>query len=696
MSPEQVRGQALDKRTDIWSFGCVLYEMLAGKRAFAGETVSDTLAAILKERPDWEALPPSTPLMVRALLRRCLRRDPARRLHDIADARIEIEEALHMPAPEAKESYSGALSRPSPSRLAWIGGLIAVVALVAGYFVGGWQPGPQAPSIGTTVSRYEISLPRGYEIGQGLAISPDGRTLVYPASRGGEGRLFRRSLDRLDSEPIPGTEDSTDLPAGGQGRGGLSPFFFPGGDWVGFGTRVPNALKKVRLSGGPVVHVAGLRSIFRGAAWEPPDHLIVGQHEGGLLRLPAAGGQPQSLTLVEDQQRAAPHRYPQVLPDDRGILFTIFSSPEGDQIAVLPAEASDWRRVTEGWDGRYVPTGHLVFWREGSLWAAPFDLEQLELTGEATPVVADVRAESGLAFYTWSPNGALFYVPAAAPASRMLVWVDRQGNEEPFSIHRGPYEALQLSPGEGTLLIRSDANLWLHDVQRDVQERLTADSAAEYSAVWSPEGEDVAFTSRRSGPFGAYRSQVSGARSVEAVGLGTGNLEAWTQEGLVYWSGGSLRVWSLANQQSEILFEEGIGSPGNAAISGRYLAYVATQDGRRYLAVRPWPDVNANRWLVAAAEATSPRWSRDGRELFYRVGTAMMAVRLAETPGGPSFGVPEKLFDGTYAAEYDVASDGRFVMIRDADAAAGQGPDRIIVVQNWFEELKRLVPTPGS
>ncbi len=479
MSPEQARGQALDRKTDIWSFGCVLYEVLTGRKAFPGETVSDIIASILARDPDWEALPERTPLRIRDLLRRCLRKEPHRRLRDIGDARLEIEESLAEPAP--------AVPATRPVRVLPL--VFVAAALVA---VAVWALlhfGRAAPRV---VSRFDLNLPTEEALTHlndpVMAWSPDGTRLVYAGGR--PRKLLVRAVDQMESTVIPGTE------------GAGTAFFSPDGEWVGLYEVFsgPRRLKKVHLATGSVVTLCDVPDSW-GASWGEDDTILFAPTEtSGLFRVSASGGAPYSVTTPAPNQREFSHRWPESLPGAKAALFTIWTGcPETSGVAVLSPETGEHRVLIDGASfARYSPSGHIVYAREGQLVATPFDLDRLEVTGLAVPLSLEVRTLDayGTAHFSLSRGGSLAYVPSSGPPKKTLLWVDRNGWNRPLTETRRDYDNPRLSPDGKRLAVTvhdERAHIWLYDLDRDALTRLSGPDAQ--LPIWTPDGERVMFRS---------------------------------------------------------------------------------------------------------------------------------------------------------------------------------------------------------
>jgi hypothetical protein len=402
MSPEQAKGKSVDKRADIWAFGCILYECLTGKRIFAGETVTETLAAILKGEPDWQMLPDSTPPNIRFVLRRCLEKDVNRRFRDAADVQIQIEEGVSSTA-ILESSISEARGRRSMllSGLAAIG-LLILGGIAAWFLKPSLQPEDQDPT------RVEINLPPGDELETAtappIAISPNGHHLAYVAIHEGVQQLFVRSLDSYEAMPLPGTE------------GAVNPFFSPDSAWIGFFAE--SKLKKVSLTGGTAMAICD-SGAAAGATWGNDNSIVFSPtNDSGLLRISADGGKPQELTVLDRTKGESSHRWPQFLPDDKALLYTVTTGVGWDEfdIVVLRLDTGEKSTIIKGGHtGRFVPTGHLVYYRAGELLAVPFDPIHLEVIGSTRVTIAKGIKESGAPIggeYSFSATGSLAYVPA--------------------------------------------------------------------------------------------------------------------------------------------------------------------------------------------------------------------------------------------------------------------------------------------
>ncbi len=557
MSPEQARGLAVDTRTDIWAFGCVLYEMLAGARAFDGKDVTETLAALLKSEPDWSRLAPGTPASINRLLKRCLVKDVKRRLQHIGDARLELEDA------ESRDASAAFAASPPRLLSIWSAtGLVAV--LVIGAIGMTWlrapergsdQPPPEVIRTFVSVAPADQlrATPTDQGVGEGrpartaMVLSPDGRSLVFSAIRGNQQQLYLRPLTQLEATPIAGTERAH------------SPFFSPDGQWLGFWSAVPGSttgsLFKVAFpQGGPTAKICDAPPIF-GASWGADDTVVFAQRTGGLWRVPAAGGNAQPLTTLDATHGEFSHRLPFVLPGSRAVLFTVtygsFAQWDATAIAVQALATGERKILIEGGaDARYVPTGHLVYMRTGTLMAVPFNLQRLEVTGNPVAVAADVMqaantqnnliADSGAGQFSVSTSGTLVYLPGGVlPApERSLHWVDRSGAERPVGVPSRPYTAVRLSPdGQrfvfGTLPV-ADRNLWIADILRGGVTRLTDDRRSQVQiSSWAPDGKRIAFGSMKGNRTELVVAPVDGTSPIERLTTrdSPAFVHAWTPDG---------------------------------------------------------------------------------------------------------------------------------------------------------------------
>ncbi len=716
MSPEQARGEALDRRTDVWAFGCVLYEMLSGRRAFPGPTYAEAVAAVLDREPDWKVLPPATPPSLRRLLRRTLEKERAGRLHDIGDARLEIEEA-QLESTSGAGAATAALPRRR-QRWLWVGGVLAAAAAVGFAVALALRSAPEAAS---DVRRLTLVPPAGVTPMssvtslQHLAVSPDGRRVAFVGRDAARAvKLYIQTIDDIEAQPVPGTEEA------------WTPFFSPDGRWLAFSQG--GQLRKLRLDrdeGAVAIAAIPKRGSVRGASWGPDGTIVFSPgHLEGLWRVNAEGGEPRRLTTPDADEAWSSHRWPQVLPDGRHVIFTVWGGVGNwrrNQIGLLSLETAEWRVLLEGAGyARYSPTGHLVYGRLGALFAAPFDPARSETAGTAVSVLDDVQMDVYSHYYAAfdiSASGSLAFVPGfPQPVVRSLLWVDREGRARPLSgARRVSYEP-RLSPDGRQLVaqIESEAaviDLWRFDVERDSWGRLTFDGSdtLEAAALWSPDGRALIFAAE--GTF--LRVAADGSAPAEPLSEPLGNAypAAWSPDGraLVFevqrrdtmWDIG---VLDLATRETRWLLSAEYTECGpDLSPDGRFMAYTSNESGRYEIYVRRFDGPGAEKHLVSTDGGMQARWSRDGRELFYRgLGDRPKLMAVAVEPGG-SFraSVPRPLFDDRFAertswlrAEYDVAPDGRsFVFVEEPPEAAG--PTRLVLVRDWASELRAKLRAAG-
>ncbi|HSF17430.1 MAG TPA: protein kinase, partial [Vicinamibacteria bacterium] len=673
MSPEQARGKTVDKRTDIWAFGCCLFEALAGRRAFEGETVADVLSKVLQREPEWSALPRGIPRALRRLMKKCLEKDPDRRVHDIADAGLELEESLS--APPAAETHLQSRTLVLAIAGAAIAGALASFLLVRP------TPPPRA------VQRFSINLPPGDEFlvggieGPLVAISPDGSDVVYAGVRNGEAQLFLRPVDRDLAEPIAGT------------RNGRMPFFSPDGEWIGFSAG--RELKKVAVLGGaPVTLVQMEGADHLGGTWTR-DGRIFASIDGLLIWISEGGGPSTTLSFddaVDERTRAW---WPHVLPGGKAILFGSVRSGT-PSIVILSLETGETRVLVE--DGRfprYAKSGRLLFARKGTVFAAPFDLERLSLTGSPVPVLENVgQGGAGEAYYDLSDDGTLVYVSGQTKPETGLSWIDREGTGRPFGPRRrATWSSPRLSPN-GELIAASlepqDAppDIWLLDTDPATLTRLT--TAVGLQGVWAPDGRSVFIQSDAR----IFRQELDAAGEAQDVAP-CYNLTSISSDGTLAvcqgpneagdWDIESVRLDGSGERRKVVgtRFDE---YGARFSPDDRWLAYVSDESGQEEIYVQPFPGPGRKR-RASTNGGSEPAWSRDGRELFYRRGREMYVVSFANDG---IFGEPTRLFSGDFESGYDVSLDGRqFLMIQSEPTDVRP---EIHVVLDWFEELERLVP----
>ena len=692
MSPEQARGKPVDKRADIWAFGCVLYEMLTGTRAFPGETTPDTIAAILEREPAWERLPGDAPAKVRDLLRRCLRKDRDRRLHDIADARVELEEASSETSPVEPRPVRRRIS--TSSWLALIATALLSVVMLA-IFVSWRMPVPrsEAPSA-TARMALSLSADNSLTLDGGVAISPDGQTLAFGASSAAGSRLYVRRLDESEPRVIPGTE------------GARNPFFSPDGTWVAF-DRSETALEKIPLRGGPPQLICRVQGVH-GGSWGRDGSIIFGAWpNAGLWRVSADGGTPDLLTRPsEGSSGGVMYIWPERLPDDKAVVFTMWREGRAS-IAILAFGASEPRTLVEsGSHPRYLPTGHLLYVSDGHLVAVPFDAQRLEIRGGATPVIDDVNQQRESADYGVSVGGALAYLPSGSSLDK-LVWKDRRGATIPLGINPRRYRfPPALSPSGQRLAVNVQEgparNVWIGSVEREPLARLTFGDD-DILPLWKPDGQRLVFTSGQSGRYNIFSTPTDGSGKAEQLtdSAHAQKATSWSPAGDVLLLNDidpstdlDILELSVDRKQTRAFMRtrfrelEAVFSP-----DGHWVAYQSDESGQFEVYVQPYPGPGA-KTQISVDGGMAPFWNHNERELFYQTATGMMAVPVLDVQT-LRVGVPVRLFayskTGAPGREYDVSPDGqRFLMIEKAEG--GRVPSQLNLVLNWTEELQKIVP----
>ena len=689
MSPEQARGRPVDTRTDLWAFGCVLYEMLTGRRAFAsGETVSDAVAAILTEDVNWDALPESTPDSVRRLLRRCLEKDRTRRLQSAADARIEIEDAGTEPGKSAP-MVSRARRR---ERTAWIAA-VAILVVAATAAAIGWisQRGSAAPTLPET--RLEMTTPPTNDP-ISFAISPDGLRIVFVASgSSGQSQLWVRPLDRTTAQPLAGTE------------GAAYPFWSPDSRSVAF--FAGSSLKRLDLGGGLPQTLASERGDGRGGSWGADGVIVFAfSNIGTLLRVPASGGEPVAVTELAADQTS--HRFPQFLPGSRQFLLYARGTGQSGGLYLGSLDSTQTVRLTEAdTTGALVPPDWVLFVRQGTLVARRLDAERRTLTGEAVsvadPVGSDLNVSAGA--FSASASGVVTYRAGGANATQ-LTWFDRSGRALGTVGGRSEHGLLhpRLAPDGRRVAIyqaaQQDTDVWLLDGARTT--RFTFGTSLDQYPVWSPDGSRILFSSFRKGNLDLYQKQASGAAGSEELLLESPQQESpldlsYDGRFLLYGvndSGAGQDMWVLpmtGDRKPFAFLSSGFSERGGQfAPDARWVAYQSDESGRYEIYVRPFPGPGGQ-WQVSTAGGIAPRWAPDGKELFYIApdGSLMSApVAVKNTslePGNPVALFQTRIVFGGVSPvgvlrQYDVASDGRFLINVTADEA---GALPITVVQNW-------------
>jgi eukaryotic-like serine/threonine-protein kinase len=729
MSPEQVRGLPVDRRSDIWAFGVVLFEMLSARRVFQGQTVADTLVNVLERQPEWTQLPRKTPLVLRRLIQRCLVKEPKDRLQAIGDARTALEELIADPASQEVLSERITVAYPLWKRvLPWAA---APVALAIGFVLR-----PAAAPANLAPTRFEIPLPpnhllfHGYR--RGVEISPDGQRIAFisrnPANGTAPHRIYIKSLDQWDAIPVPGTENTQNL------------FFSPDGLWIGF--EQGQQIKKVALAGGtPTVLVEKLNN--PATDWGPPgiawgkDGTIVFPHSlgTGLSIVRDSGGEAEEFTTLNREANESSHRLPHFLPDGSAVLFTVVRyttiTPDWNRAAIWAKPIKGDRKLVleNALDARYAGNGVLLFSRQGKLFAVRFDPASLSVSGTPVQVVDGVTQAlygstgaswSGLAQYSVANNGTLVYAPGSIepPLLSSLHWADRTGKLTPVGamppMTRFAARVLPDNKRVAFSELHLNKDIWIFDPVRGTQDRATFEGQNAFP-IWSSDGSKMAFRSDRTGPLRIY--VATGANTREVTPLTPGPLDvpsSWSADGkeLAFTrgfsaTGGNTDIYVVnidnAGEPRALVATPASETFPEFSPDGKWLAYVSNESGRSTLYVQPYPGPGPRVTVASDPPPTEPAWSKNSNELFYRSGARFLSVRYRASA---SDFIPEKptvLFDqpaiigGTSVrASYDVAPDGRFLLnLSNQDSAAERErkifPASLRLVLNWLNEVQRLV-----
>ena len=715
MSPEQATGAPVDKRTDVWAFGVVVFEMLTGRRLFEGETTSHTLAEVIRAEIDFSRVPATTPPELRGLLERCLDREPRRRLRDIREARLVLDRLLERSG-SGQSGIHAAPPPPPPARARGLGARQIGAGVAAGVLVAAaaaWLLWP-TPSP-TSQLRVEVRLTDGQlnsDLGPAFDLSPDASRIAFVTGDEGQRELRVRQLDQLDSTVLA-QRDNNGEP--------YHPFFSPDGEWVGFVTATE--MRKVPAAGGTPLTICKVNR-SRGASWGHDGSIVLAPApSSGLVRVPAAGGEPTPLTTLNAAAKETTHRWPQVLPGDKTVLFTSHSQTLGDfdnaAIEVVTVATGERKVVQKGGAfGRYIPTGHLLFVNKGTLFAVPFDLSALAVSGTPVPVVREVTSSAeGGAQVAFSATGLLAYLRGAAKTPRFpVVWVDRQGGVTPLLDEAGTYGNPRLSPDGRhlslTVLRNGNWDIWVFDIERHVLSRLTFDEATDTEQIWSPDGRTLAFGSDRGGrSTGLYRKPSDGSGEEQLIAKSDSSMwpTTWSPDGRVIAFSANRKTFDvgLVTLGDKPEYQWPAASPfleADPAFSpdGRWLAYSSNESGLQQIYVRPHPS-GSGRWQISDAGGGFARWSRDGRELFFRTSDGVMAASIEASGDSLRTGKPRKVIAGQFRggingvniagnafADYDVSADGkRFVMFPKSDEGAATGAGLVTLVTGWFDEVRR-------
>ena len=702
MSPEQARGQSIDKRTDIWAFGCVLYEMLTGRRAFAGGTKSDTIAAILHREPDWSALPQSLPPEVARLLRRCLEKDVARRLRDIGNTRADLDESVAA-GPRPASTATG------PARTSvWMVWLPAAAAVVlAALFIAqrfGVLQSAAPPASPAAISRFVETVTAGLQLAPApsLALTEDGRRLAYVAVQDGARALYVRDLDNVTARPIAGTQDAD------------QPFFSPDGRWIAFFAE--SKLKKVAVAGGAPIEVAPVANP-RGGTWLPDNTIIYSPSAASvLMRVSAEGGKPEPASTRDRQLNEGSHRWPHALPGGDAIVYsagpTVSTREWMEAHVVAQSLAGNRRRVVapHGSFPHFVSSGHLLYAQSGLVYGHAFDPKTFQTTGDAFPVLERIgngaTINGGSLILAISRAGNIAYVPGFDRQADVVL-VDRSGKER-VVMPAGSYFMPRLSP-DGRLIAVSvatgtDSDVWIHDINRGATTKLTS-GGRNLWPLWSPDGTRVAYASSREGSTNVYwrRADGSGAEEQLTASAHTVMPHSWAPDG------GHLVVTNVQPAHPNYVallaaaaphaiqrFQTGDAhaSLGSLSADGKWMTYVSAESGRLEVYVRPYPGPGPA-LQVSTSGGDEPCWAGRGLELMFRRGETLFSVTLTNSGGRLTAGTATPVFTGRIAAGgvrtgYDVSADGRTIVFAKLRQPR-ENLSQFVVLLNALEMIKPAI-----
>jgi serine/threonine protein kinase/Tol biopolymer transport system component len=720
MSPEQARGKTVDKRADIWAFGCVLYEMLAGRAAFSGDEISDILAAVIRAEPEWAGLPASLHWRLREVIERCLKKDARDRYHDISDVRIDIQKVMADPGGVLAQAVTAVEPRMKlRTVIPWLAAAIVFGSIITGLAV--WKLKPTPPPEPRQVAATTIKIEPGHWLAgmqysgtmerpsrTAMAVSNDGRFVVYSAIEENPGsqakpQLYLRKIDQLEAKPIAGTE------------GGINPFLSPDDRWVGF--LADGKLKKVPVDGGAATTLCDL-SFSMGANWGRDNSIIFSDgYVAGISRVSAEGGKPETLTKPDPKREESSHRLPSWLPNGKAVVFTVMRQSEDSQpwLALLRLETREWDvLLQDAADARYVSTGHLVFLRHGTLMAVRFDPNRLEVIGQPVALLENVvqAIGGGGAYHTGagqfgiSETGSLIYAAGgfAPPQRNSLVWVDHRGMEQPVNALKLPLWSPRLSPDGQKIAYGAGDQVWVYDLSRGTNTPLIVEGNAG-TPIWIRDGNRLLFTCDKSLASNLFWQAYDGSSPMERLttskyaqfpgslssdGETVAFMEIRPDTGydIAVLDLRSKRVTPFLNSQFGELYPE--FSP-----DGRWIAYSSDESKRSEVFVRPFPGPGM-KYQVSSEGGGMPLWARNGKQLFYRHQDQMWVVDV-RTDGGFETSKPRLLFEkpGYFLAvrrTYDLSLDGqRFLMVK-VEQRKPSPVTEMILVQNWLEELKQRVP----
>jgi serine/threonine protein kinase len=703
MAPEQVEGKLdqIDARTDIFAFGVVVYEMATGKKAFEGKSQASLIAKILETDPaPMTTLAPMTPPALDHVVKRCMEKDPDDRwqsAHDIREQLRWISESGSQTSPAVPSAREHKAARYAA--LIAIAAVLAIAVIAGAFFYLRRTPPVEKQAVRFTIGppdkgAFNLSLANAV-----IAISPDGNKVVFSASAGNSGsQLWVRALDSQSAQALPGTEN------------GLYPFWSPDSRAIAFSAE--GKLKKITLSTGAIDTLADeavSAGLGTAGTWNRDGVVLFIAASGALARVPESGGTVTPVTTLDASRSETVHYWPYFLPDGKHFLYLSYSASASENNAIFVGSLDSKDRellIKASSNSAYAPPGYLLYNRQGTLVAQPFDADRLQLTGDAVPVAEGVAFNPFGAYgqFAASDNGVLIYRRGGGSAPLTLAWVSREGAAQPLSAPPHNYTFPKISPDGKRVAVGIEEGggnqVWIYDTARDAMSRLTFDGNANVDPLWTHEGKRIVFKGKGGHLFWQPADGGGAAEQLTSDAHSTNDLPGnWSPDGqaLLFMETLPLRdlfVLSLQDRKTQPFDTGEVGANAPCfSPDGRWIAYTSTESGRMEVYVRPYPGPGG-KWQISNEGGTEPVWNPKGREIFYRSGQKMMAVDYTEQPEF-SAGRPKMLFEGPYTpsprslADYDVSSDGqRFLMLKNAD----QRPGEISVVLNWTEELKQKAP----
>jgi serine/threonine-protein kinase len=716
MSPEQARGKNVDRRTDIWAFGCVLYEMLTGKQAFeSGETISDAIAAVLKNDVDWTVLPADTPPHVHTLLRRCLQKDALKRLPHIGIARIEIDEGA---SPPATGSVSTKATPGWKRVLPWIVAAAFAIAAAAGALmfrslssVSPTEPVTVSVELGADVSLATTETTPG----DSLALSDDGTLLAFVGVKGQTSQLYIRRLNELKALPLPDTDNAS------------HPFFSPDGKWIGFFTR--GTLKKISVNGGPSVTLAEVIN-DRGGAWTADGRIIFSPslNTVGLQQILESGGKKETVTTLAPDENT--HRWPQVLPNAKAVLYTsrnaVRQQFDDANVVVQPLPGGTPRIVVRGgYHGRYVASGHLVYIHDGRLMAAPFNLDRLEVTGDSVPVLENVVSYSGTggSQFAISARGTLVFLQGNSIGNdQPIEWLARGDTSTALQAMASNWSSPRFSSDGHRLAIdimgnNRNIDIWVYDWIRDALNQLTFDPTDESSPVWTPDDRRIVFSSTRGGMVpnlywqradGGEVQRLTNSPNIQRPGSWhpSGKYFVFEEDSPLPGTGPDLMILPMEGdeksgwkpgQPTPFLKTPAFERGPRYSRDGRWIAYFSSETGQNEVWVRPFPGPGGP-WRISTG-GDQPVWSRDRNELLYRARNNRIMVAPYSVEGNsfktdkPRPWSGKSILPRNREWSFDIHPDGeRLAVALPPGTLTETRQDKVVFIFNFFEELRRLAP----